>query len=287
MNHCRLPSSSRSCAHGPAGHRRSRSRLMRCLVGLVLSGAGAAAAQPLILVHHDAQPEISGLLQPYLEALAEVYGPAGLTVRAAGVQWPTGADATTGGPELDPARGDRQEWPLLALQEADGTVLAAMDRDSLNLYLVYRICQQRLLGRRHATFFDHAADVLATQAAGGTEAVALDSGHPVALSTLLEDHADGLLLLPPGCSECLLGKYAASLTDHLQDRPDQPALVFEPEAGAMLAEFRWRGAAHLVPLDAAARLLTLRQTGTYAPALITWDARSGVQARALRGKEES
>jgi hypothetical protein len=287
MKCSRLPTWPRSSVRWTAGSRRSGSILTCCLVWLVLSGAGAAAAQPLVLVHHDAQPDISGFLQPYLEALAEVYGPAGLTVRAAWVQWPTGADAATGGPELDPACGSRLQRPLLALQEADGTVLAAMDRDSLNLYMVYRICQQRLLGRRHATYFDHAADVLAMQAQGGTEAVALDNGRPVALSTLLEDHAGGLLLLPPGCSECLLGKYAASLTDHLQDWPDQPALVFEPEAGVMLEEFSWRGAAHLVPLDAAARLLTLRQAGTYAPALITWDAQSGVQASALRGKEGS
>lgn len=236
----------------------------------------------LLLVHRADADTIARRLEPFLQAFADVYGPHGLAI-ASGGERAQAADGTVlpGSPVKaadNVAAGDRT---LLSVARRDGTQLAAMNLSSLDLYAVYRICERELRGRPRVTFAEHVSEALARQVADGAVAISVAGGEPRLLVALLRESPRGCLLLPPGCSECLLKKYAAAVDDALRAAPSLPVLVFTPDAAAALESFAWRGDAYLLPLDATARLLSLRQNGVYQPVVAAWQEPFRVQVTSL------
>lgn len=240
------------------------------LLALAVLGAGSAAALPmpaLRLVCYAQDATLATMLRPHLDAFAVVYGPLGLVV-----DWCAGALADSD------ATAPRQ---VLALYDPDGSPVALMEEDSLDLYAIYRHCERRLRGRHQPTFHAHTAEVLAQYRETDALAVALDEDILVQLADLLATERDGVLVLPPGCSDCLLGKYEVVLAALFTERPTIPVIVFEAEASTNLAAFGWHGIAYLLPLNASARLLALRQHGRYAP-VIAHAASGEIQITAVR-----
>lgn len=219
------------------------------------------AAHPLVLVCHDPSGEVLAVIMPYLEALAETYAAHGLAV------------AVTG-----PGQGAEN---LLALWREDSQPLLAQDERSLDLWAVYRTCERHLRGRRTGTFAAHVAEVLGSLVDADERARGFRDGRRRPVAELLGAGEVAYLLLPPGCNQCQLNRHEAAL-QQLQDlRPGLPALCFDPDAAAVLAEAGWSGDTYILPLQAPARLLSLRQAGPYGPVVVVAGAQ-GVSVRSLR-----
>ncbi|MDY0110216.1 MAG: hypothetical protein RBT60_09805 [Candidatus Krumholzibacteria bacterium] len=258
------------------------------------AGGGEPMPQPdlgrsyvLLLVHRAAADTIAHRLEPFLQAFADVYGPHGLAIASGGERAQSADSAASPGKPAKAAdgvaAGDRT---LLSLTRRDGTQLAAMDLASLDLYAVYRICERELRGRPRVTFAEHVSEALTRQVADSAVAISLAGGEPRPLVALLRESPRGCLFLPPGCSECLLKKYAAAVDDALRTAPSLPVLVFAPDAAAALESFAWRGDAYLLPLDATARLLSLRQNGVYQPVIAAWQEPFRAQVTSLWEQNE-
>ncbi len=262
--------------------------------------AEVVAQHRLVLVYRAGEPDLSRAIAPVLSDLAAVYAPDGLGVAVAGL---TAAEiGRLGGAAWwrlsDAEHGDGE--PSLALYRPGGEALAVMSAAAMDLYVVYRACERYLRGRDRVTFFEHVTEVLAGQlqrravavpvaafAAADAEDVGADRGGSVALADLLADYPDGCLVLPPGCTDCLLEKHAAALADLFAARPATPVLVFAPVVDGDLRRHGWSGTAYQLPQDAEVRLLALRQAGHYAPVLVATAGDRVVSVRPLRGEDRS
>ena len=260
--------------------------VMPIVVG-VLFGAVApasladfAAAHQLTLVYRGAGVEADAAVAPLLGAFAAEYGPDGLGVAIAGAA----LAAPAGVVRLEAAALDPRESPVppaLAVYAPDGAIRLALPRDALDLFAGDRLCETALRGRDRASYAGHVRDLLERHRAGGTPLVAEGGGPTIAVVEVLANAGGPVLFLPPGCTSCLLAKYAAALDAALAAGAAPPLLAFEAAAAGALRDRGWRGSVYLLPLDAAARILQLRQGGVYAPLLVSLQPDRGIAVAPL------
>jgi len=245
------------------------------------------AADRLILAYHGADPRLDARVAELLAAFAAEYGPDGLAVYA-----PAALSAHRHGvrrlPIADAHGSGAGSGRGLSLTTAGGELVLALPPDAIDLFPVYRECELRLRGGVRASYHDHVRTLLERHLAGDLVVVPAAADLLVPLSAVLAPGGAGALFLPPGCGACVLARFEAPVAAVLARDPALPVLAFETGALASLRAAGWTGAAYLLPLDAAARILELRQAGTYRPVQVRADGPASVVVAPLgAGREDS
>jgi hypothetical protein len=260
------------------------------------AGAIGAASARLVLVYHGVSTAVDRAVRPYLAAFAREYGPDGLAVFAAGVA----ADRLAGVQPLDGAAPDASAAPApavpadppaasagsrgagaaLVLRQPGGPSRLRLPPEALDLARVQRECEGLLRGGAPG-YPAQARRLLEGHLVAGTSLLPGRDGQPADLAAILRPGRAPALFLPPGCGPCLLRKYEARLRSTVRRDPGRPALAFAPDALAGLRALGWEGPGHVLPLDAAARLLELRQAGVYLPLTVRRPAPAVLQVAPL------
>ncbi len=246
-----------------------------------LAHAGVPDAR-LQLRYHAVSGAVDRAVSPLLAAFAREYGPEGLDVRAAG----PAADRAAGVRPLARGSGPLAPGMALTLADPEGRVLLALPADALDLYAVYRVCERELRGRERTGYPEHVRHLLEARLAADDLLIPLDDRPLEPASAVLAASTADLLFLPPGCGPCLIARHEAAVRAAVASAPDRPVLAFEAAAVAALDDLGWRGRGYLLPLDAGARILGLRQGGSYRPLLVRHQGSAGIAVATLPTPEE-
>jgi len=251
------------------------------LLGPSLARAEAAAPR-LQLTYRGVSGPVDRAVAPLLAAFAAEYGPDGLAVAAAS----DAADRRAGVRSLAARSPAAAPAAALTLQDSGGGVLLALPADALDLYAVYRICERELRGRGRTSYPQHVRRLLESHLATDDLLVPIADQPLQPVSAVLVSGSPGVLFLPPGCSPCLLAKHEAAVRAAVVAAPERPLLAFEPAVVSALRDLGWRGAGYLLPLEAGARILGLRQGGSYRPVLVRRAGPAGVTVQSLATPED-
>jgi len=164
---------------------------------------------------------------------------------------------------------------VLALVDPDdGEVLLSLRPDRLDPYRVLRQIEQVFEGAPR-TFTEHAQAVIDHDGA----ALDLDrlAGPP--------DARRSILYVPPGCSECVVVKYAARIEAVLAADAACPVIAHDDRLAHTLDSLGWCGQLHVVQPTDASLLFSLRQRATYMPLIIEASGADGRVVRAINTVE--
>lgn len=265
--------------------------------GLIVAGLMAAALHQaaaagdlssllsqhrLVLVYRARDDELARAVLPYLQDFAAVYGHEGLAVAVIGMP-AEASDSRSGQPllRLQNDRGFADEAELVVYGR-DGTATLAMERAAIDLYAVYRACERALRGRARVTLSEHVRQLIESRIAAGSRVISDEELDDILIEDLLRRYPDGCLLLPPGCSDCMLEKNAAVLGDLFAQRADIPLIAFDRGVAEHLRRLGWAGTPYVLPSDPESRLLSLRQGGNYQPLLVWRRGSNGLEVRPVR-----
>lgn len=220
------------------------------------------ATLPFHLIYIDDGSPQSAQVAAVVGAMGAVYGRRGLHI--------VGSEARA---IADPALQsilERRRWSAdaavdFALYDAHGDVLVEDDRQDLDLHAVRQLLDERLLGIGRRSFLEEASAVFSAMQGAGNCLEPDGGGDRVALTSVCGAGKMPALCLPPGCTDCMLAKYAVRIGALLERDPGIPVLAFAPETVDDLRAMGWTGAFYLADTTSEAVLWSLRQSGSYFP----------------------
>lgn len=209
---------------------------------------------------------------PALGALADVYGKYGVSLNL----------CRCGGKEASHSRYLVGNTVFALTDSLQHVVLEYDNVEELNLYRIYQVVHGRICGLRRLSFMEHAGRVLG--AAFVNRQDGSDKATRPQLLSMLSGHGP-VLFMPPGCSECMLTKYLARLSQFIHDYPESQVVAFSQGSVDVLTKIGWYGDEHLLLESSESILLGLRRQGSYMPIVFDIDGTGQLRGRLLASYE--